>query len=182
MVAGEVAPMLVVAKRLYKCVYFEPKNRRASVATVNGALAHRSSVVYVERWKRACASAHLWKERETSKHRRFTVKALFEGSVYWLLNIDILLSGLRKEARCPPHIYPFNHTLHSFPLAACVHTSTRATTPRAYNTYLRAYRRFLSFFKALCEVSVTRINIFENILIEARGFRDISLRIIRNRD
>lgn len=25
------------------------------------------------------------------------VKALFEGSVYWLLNIDILLSGSREE-------------------------------------------------------------------------------------
>lgn len=54
--------------------------------------------------------------------RRFTVKALFEWSVYWLLNIDILLSGLRKEPRCvlPVYIYAYVYGVSaslSFPLS-----------------------------------------------------------------
>lgn len=125
--------------------------------------------------------ARIYGRNETSKHHRFTVKALFEGSVYWLLNIDILLSGLRKEARCPPRIHLFNHTLHSFPplflslsLARSLRTHTYRHIPaRAYNTYLpRAYWRFLSFWKraAASRVFVTRINKIFEIVQHIRQF------------
>lgn len=126
--------------------------------------------------------ARIYGRNETSKHHRFTVKALFEGSVYWLLNIDILLSGLRKEARCPPRIHLFNHTLHSFPplflslsrlLARCVHTHTDTYLhARIIRTYHWAYWRFLSFWKraAASRVFVTRINKIFEIVQHIRQF------------
>lgn len=94
----------------------------------------------------SCASEYVsWKERDVEAASRFTIKALFEGSVYWLLNIDILLSGLRKEAPCPPRIHPFNHTLRSFTPSFRVYThATRIRRhPRGViYTYGCTYRAF----------------------------------------
>lgn len=98
---------------------------------------------------RGCVCARCRKERRRST-QRFTVKALFEWSVYWLLNIDILLSGLRKEPRSlsSPYIHIcirirwiYVSFFPSFvPIGIYV-------TRGAYNTLVPSVSRFLSFWK-----------------------------------
>lgn len=111
------------------------KSGADSVATVN-VHPQPGSRCCMYKMKATVCERDIHGRDETSKQRRFTVKALFEGSVYWLLNIDILLSGLRKEERLSSAYPPPLRSLFPSCTLACTHS--RAFIRRAYNTYLRA--------------------------------------------
>ena len=145
MVGREVTPMRWWQNGSINAFTLSHKSGVLRLPPLTYTRTHRIQTVYIlyvyirGRWS-DCMRARIYGRNETSKHHRFTVKALFEGSVYWLLNIDILLSGLRKEARCPPRIHLFNHTLHSFPpLSLSLSLSLSRSFVRSLAAYIHVH-------------------------------------------